>query len=182
MINSVIRTIRKAGIGFVILLCVASTSIKVCESKRVCENEHTWLCPLQCSPASPCICLTGANQQLWGAWKVPRHCHSPVSNLPASHIKVRQSSTLASLHLWHYAAPSWLARSYPPLPLPFLVPQGICHSPVISFINSCLRNTSLQRREGNHRSENGDHFAPVPCVAVAKDNTSGRCWLTVAAD
>lgn len=61
--------------------------------------------------------------------------------MPVSAIEVRQSSTLASLYLWHYTAPRWLARLYHSPSLPPLVPQGICHSPVISFINSCLPPT-----------------------------------------
>lgn len=94
-------------------------------------------------------------------------------------IKVRQSSTVASLYLWHYAATFWLARFYPPPSLPPSVAQGICHSPVISFINSCLLPTflclHLRRRERNHWSEKGDHFAPVLGLAAVKDDTSGRC-------
>ena len=126
--------------------------IKLCECEHVCSNEHTWLHRLRCKAASLCICLTGARKQLWGAWKVPKLCPSPVSHLPASAIKVRQSSTLASPYLWHYAATHWLARSCPPTPLPPLAAQGICHSPVISFINSWLPPTFLRqpqlRREG----------------------------------
>lgn len=56
--------------------------------------------------------------------------------LPGSAIKVRQSSTLASFHLWRCAAARPGQRA-PTLshPLPPFVPQGDCHSPVISFIN-----------------------------------------------
>lgn len=85
--------------------------MKLCE--HICANEHTWLRCVQCNAGSLCICLTGAKKQLWEARKVPQLCPSPVSHLPASAIKVRQSSTLASLYLWHYTAPSWLARFRP---------------------------------------------------------------------
>lgn len=102
----------------ILSLCVVSASqncVSVCD--RVCANEHTWLSCLQCKAASQCICLTGAKKQLWGAWKVPKLWPSPVSHLPASAIKVRQSSTLASLHLWHYTAHS-LASTLLPSPIP----------------------------------------------------------------
>ena len=51
---------------------------------------------------------------------MPQLCPSPVSHLPASAIKVRQSSTLASLYLWHYASPRPLTLlCRPPLFHPF---------------------------------------------------------------
>lgn len=99
-----------------------------------------------------------------------QRCPSPVSHPPASAIKVHQSSALAALYLWQYAAPRRLAHSCPPPSFPPFAPQGICHSPVISFINSWFPPAFLhrpcRRREGNHRSENGDHFVPVPGLAA----------------
>lgn len=102
--------------------------------------KHTWLSCFQCKAACQCICLTATNKQLWGAWKVPKLWPSPMSRLPASAIKVRQSFTLAHLHLWRCAPPRWRAVPYlltPPSLLP-PYPRGVCHSPVIPFINAHL--------------------------------------------
>lgn len=102
------------------------------------QMKCTWLSCFQRRAACQRICLTGTNKQLWGAWKGPKLRPSPLSRLPASAIKVRQSFALARLHLWRFAPPRLLARSYlPPRPSCLLVPPpGVCHSSVSSFINA----------------------------------------------
>lgn len=102
-------------------------------------STHDWI--VSSEDACVCNCPTGSMMQLWGASKVSQLCPSPVSHMPVSAIKVRQSSTLASLYLWHYTAPRLLARLHYCPSLPLLAPRGICHSPVISFINSWLPPT-----------------------------------------
>lgn len=147
------------------------------------QMKHTWLNCCQCKAACQRICLTGTNKQLWGAWKVPKLWPSPLSRLPASAIKVRQSFTLAHLHLWRCAPPRRLAqRDLPPRPSCLLVPEAsVTH---LSFLSSTPTSPStlLQRgrQEGNHRSENGDHFVPVSGVLVKADASGRRC-LTDAA-
>lgn len=132
--------------------------------------------------ASLSICLTGAKEaavrSLEGPPTLPLTCVTSACQChQGASIFHRGISLPVALRC------TFLASTLLPFPpyLPPLVAQGICHSPVISFINSCLPPTFLRRprrrREGNHRSENSDHFAPVPGlhVAAAKNDTSGRC-------
>ncbi|KAM3599439.1 uncharacterized protein V6R79_005570 [Siganus canaliculatus] len=58
-----------------------------------------------------------------------------------------------------------------------LLKASVTHLSFLSFLPgrppaALCRHRS--RREGNHRGENGDHFAPVPRLAAATDDTSGR--------
>lgn len=128
------------------------------------------------------LCASVSQEQRSSCEKPGR---SPNSAPHLCHICLPVPSRCVNLPPWHLFTcgttlhlPGWHAFDPPPS-LPPLVPQGICHSPVISFINSCLTPTFLrwprQRREGNHRSENGDHFVPVPGLAAVEDDTSGRC-------
>lgn len=100
---------------------INSWALQSCDEARVTvfvQMKHTWLNCCQCKAACQRICLTGTNKQLWGAWKVPKLWPSPMSRLPASAIKVRQSFTLAHLHLWRCAPPRRLAQRDPPPTLP----------------------------------------------------------------
>lgn len=158
--------------------------MKLCECERVCTNEHTWLHCLLCKAASLCSCLTGSKKHLWGAWKDFQLCPSPVPHMPVSAIKVRQSSTLASLYLWHYTVPHWLARLHHSPTLPPFVPQGVCHSPVISFINSWLPPTfshrPRRRREWEPSERKWWPLCPSSRFSCCEDDTSVKCWLTAA--
>lgn len=140
------------------------------------QMNHTWLSCLQREAACQRICLTATKKQLWGAWKGPKLWPSPMSRLPASAIKVRQSFTLAHLHLWRCAPPRRLALSY----LPPVLQASVTHLSAL-WSTPTLPPNLLQwpRQEGNHRSENGDHFVPVSGL-VMKGDASGRCCLTDA--
>lgn len=145
------------------------------------QMKHTWLSCCQREAACQRICLTGTNKQLWGAWKGPKLWPSPMSRLPASAIKVRQSFTLACLHLWRCAPPRRLAHSYLP---PFLPASSSSRrlSLTCQFFHQrppyLLPSCNGEGRKGTIRVK---MVTTVPVSGlVVKGDASGRCCLTDA--
>lgn len=74
-----------------------------------------------------------------------------------------------------------LASTPPLLPIPSTARSSRHLSLTCHFFHQLVASSNLlalglgEGGNGNHQSENGDHFVPVPGLAAATDDTSVRC-------
>lgn len=132
------------------------------------------------------VCASVSQEQR-SSCEEPGRC--PNSGPHLCHICLPVPSRCVNLPPWHlFTCGTTLhltgrrASALPP-PLILFLKASVTHLSFLSLtpgflLPSC---TSLSESgKGNHRSENGDHFVPVPGLAAAKYDTSGRCGLTAA--